>query len=1057
MVWIQVLRYVLTRAATGMQSPAASFRTTNRRLWTAFRSAATLTALMTCGCAPPFPAAPDVWGRLRRFPAASPQGFRLSGVHTPPEAGAATLAAAEALEATAAVADATGLAPALRDHARLWRHLAVGDIRAARQCLVSAAPDADPAWMNDQATACAEWALATGRPEDFEAALRGWNAALQDAACSAVAGFNRALLFQRLGLAARAETEWTHWLARHASDGWAATARRRIADLTRRPPDGAELWATFDALAAQPDAPALTTFLTDHLGRLTGEELSSPAETFMTSGDERALARLRRVAEAARRQAGEAWVGDFAAAVVEIRTSGRTADWTAARQVLLRARRLYPLEGDPTAAEPLYAQARQAFLALGDPAGAAEAELGLVYCAVQRPDVDLLDRRSAALLATAQARRYVRLEGQARRVRAQLALRRADAPAAVAQCQAALARFQALADWEEQQRTLLILGDAYERQGRTAAALAALRELLQIGLRRGTNPRRRSQACAFAARVCAAAGAFEIGLAFAEEARATAEGQTFPAFRLDAETLLAVLNVQSGRRPEAADALARAEAVFAGVADPRMRAVLALDFLPTAAWCRMELGEPVAALRLCAAAAKALRVGRHDAYQPLVDAVRGAAYAALGDDRAAEAALSVGIRRLEALRRRLPQTPDRQRFFHRYADLYDRMARLYVRRGRPAESLAWFERARARTLLERRRRAADGAVFSIRAMQQNLPENLVVVAYAVGEQATEGFVLDRRTLRHRTLAVTRERLARLTDALLRLLSTSDDRPEPLRQAGQALEAELLSPLDVAVNHGTCLVIVPDGPLHGLPWGALCDAQGRWLAERTPIAVCPSVMALVQALAAQASREREQAAPTLVVADPDLNADAETETLPPLTGARDEALCLQSLLGASQTLVGGRATKANVLAALRGVAGAHLAVHGTADGDEPLRATLHLTPAGDDDGRLTAAEVYAQDFPRLRLVALSACESALGATLRGEGATGLGQAFLAAGATSVVATLGRVEDRLMRDLVCAFYAALREGASPAVALQKAQSAHLRRGPAAWALVTVMGAP
>ncbi len=1014
--------------------------------------------LLTLAACPGSPSdSADVWPCQQQWPVASPHGFRLSGVPTPPDTGANSLDAAKAAAVTAAIAAATGLTPAQRDHAQLWRDIAVGDIPAARRRLATTVSQDDRAWLNDRAVAQAEWALYSGRPEDFEAALQAWNAALHDPIWAETAHFNRALLFRHLGLASRAETEWVHYLVRYPSGGWAVPARRHLADLTQQPPDITELWATFGTLATRPDAPALATFLADHLGRLIGEGAASLAEGMLLSGNEQDLARLRQMAEIARRQAGERWVGDLVEALDGIRGSHRTTAWLAARRVLLSARQLYPVEGKPTAAEPLYTQACEQFLALGDRASAVEAKLGLVYCAVQKPDVALLDRLSAALLATAQTQCYVRLEGQARRIRAQLALRQANAPLAAAQCRAALTCFQKLADWEEYQRTLLILGDAYERQGRTAAAIAALRELLQVGLRWGTNPRRRSQACAFAARTCAAAGAFETGLAFAEEARITAEGQTFPAFQLDAETLLAVLNVRLGRQSDAASALERAERIFAGVTDPRMQAVLALDFLPTAAWCRLELGEPMAALSLCAKATQALRAGQHDAYWPVVEGVRGAAYAALGDDLAAEVALARGIRRLEGLRRRLTRTPDRQRFFHRYAELYEQMARLNLRRGRPAESLVWFERARIQTLLDRRGRHSDSGRVSIRAVQRALPAGLVVVAYAVGANQTEGFVFDRQAFRHRTLPVTREQLTRLTDALLRGLAGSADSIEPLRQAGQALEVELLSPLGVTDNRLTCLVIVPDGPLCSLPWGALCDARGQWLVERTPISICPSLLALVQALKAQTA-ESERLPPTLLVADPDIIPDPETEVLPPLTGARDEVTCLRALLGATPlTLVGRQATKATLLAALRTVRQAHLAVHGTADGAEPLRATLHLAPDGDNDGRLTAAEVYEQDFPQLRLVTLSACESGLGVPLRGEGATGLGQAFLAAGAASVVATLGRVEDRFMRELMCTFYAALQAGASPAAALRSAQLAHIGYGPGAWALVIALGAP
>ncbi|OYT70767.1 MAG: hypothetical protein CFK52_10055 [Chloracidobacterium sp. CP2_5A] len=1037
-----------------MQHRADRKRPAGARRWLAVGA-----ALLTMACQGRLPtAAParsaEAWGSLRRLPVASPQGFRLSGAPAPADGATATLDAAHVAGLTAAAADDPTLDAAQRRHILLWRDLAAGDITAARRRLAAAAPSAATDWLNDAGIAYAEWALRHGQPEDFEAALKALAGALNQADFAGAARFNRALLFQRLGLSEQAQSEWARYLADERSAAWATAAQRHLSALTPSPPDAARLWEAFAHCADHPDGPETEAFLASHLGRLV-EGLGAAAEAFLTSGDEQRLAQVQRVADAARKRANERWGSDLAQALAGIQASGGASDWLAARRAFRAARQLYPIEGKPTAAEPLYAQARRAFLALGDSASALEAELGLVYCAVQRTETLQLDRLSSALLAEARQRGYVRLEGQALRVRAQLALRQSDAPAAVALAQASLTRFASLSDWEETQRSLLILSDAYERQGDSAAALRSLRELLDIGAQQGTNPRRRAQACAFAARTCAAAGACELGLAFAEEARAAAVGQAFPAFQLDAETLLATLFVKTGRFAEADAALDRAAAVLAGVADARARDVLALDFLPTAAWCRMALGDPAAALRLCARAAESLRRGRHDAYWPLTQSVRGAAYLALGDDRAAEAALRAGIDWMETARGRITKTPDRQRFFHRHADLYERLARIHAQRGQPDIALAWLERARARTLLDRRQASGKSGSgnLSPRALQRRLPDDIAAVAYAVGDHQTEVFTLDRQRLRHQTLPIGRERLAAQVQALTQALTNSSGDVAQARQAGQELYASLLSPLALSLEDVGRLVIIPDDSLHGLPWATLRDPQGRWLAERVPFSICPSVTALIRALEA---RPPDADAETLIVADARLS-PAAADALPPLTGARDEIACLQSILGPARALAGDGAAKRQTLAALRTAGIAHLAVHGVAEPDEPLRSALYLTAADEDDGRLTAAEVYEQTFPRLRLVALSACESALGRPLRGEGMTGLAQAFLAAGAATVVATLARVEDRAMRDLMCAFHAAHQAGASPAKALQAAQRECLTQHPARWGLVIVLGAP
>jgi CHAT domain-containing protein len=1010
---------------------------------------------------------PDVWQSLRQWPVTSPHGFRLSGAPAPSTGTTARLNLAQTTRLTAAVAATTTLEPAACTHALLWRDLAAGEIHLARRRLTSPHPAPHPAtadWSNDAAIVQSEWGLRHGRPEDFEAALKALNQALEHPDHAQAAHFNRALLFQQLGLARRAEAEWQHYLDEEQDEAWAAVARQHLDDLTRQPPDLSHLQNTLAKLADHPETPEAQSFFTHHLGALL-DGAGVLAEAFVTSGASRHLKLLHCLAQQSRQQAGDLWATDLAQAVARLRDTEQAAPWLAARQNLRQARQRYPIEGQPTAAEPLYERARQTFLAVGDLASAAEAELGLVYCAVQRPETDLLDRLSAALLSTAHSRHYTRLEGQTLRVRAQLALRQARPALAVAHCQSALATFQTLSDWEETQRTLLILSDAHEHQGNAPAALLALRKLLQTGRQRGTNPRRYSQACAFAARTCAAAGAFELGLAFAEEARAAAAGQTFPAFQLDAETLLAVLNIKSSRPAEAAAALDRAARVLEQVNDPRVRRVLSLDYLPTAAWCRMALGEPVAALQLCTAADENLRTGQHDAYWPLVESVRSAAHLALGNPQSAEAALEAGIRWLETTRLRLTQTPDRQRFFHRHAELYERLAALRLKRGQVVEAFACLEQARARTLLDRRRPdtggpggssplPVTGAAF-IRALQARLPEQVIVLAYAVGEDQTESFVLTRHSLHHTTLAITGGRLAHDIHTLNRLLADATSDIAHLRHIGQHLYATLIAPLNLSRMASTRLVIVPDGPLYSLPWAVLCDAEGQWFAGHIPFSVCPSVTSLVHVL--EKCTQAPQTAGVLVAADPDLSATAEAQDLPPLPGARDEIRCLQSILGTGVTLTGGQVTKANLMAALHQAHLAHLAVHGRAEPDAPLRSVLYLTSTAEDDGELTAAEVYECSFPQLRLVVLSACESALGASLRGEGATGLGQAFLAAGAASVVATLARTDDHFMRDLMCAFHRARQAGASPAVALQQAWRTVPAHHPAQWANVMLLGAP
>jgi CHAT domain-containing protein len=71
--------------------------------------------------------------------------------------------------------------------------------------------------------------------------------------------------------------------------------------------------------------------------------------------------------------------------------------------------------------------------------------------------------------------------------------------------------------------------------------------------------------------------------------------------------------------------------------------------------------------------------------------------------------------------------------------------------------------------------------------------------------------------------------------------------------------------------------------------------------------------------------------------------------------------------------------------------------------------------------------------RADLVTLSACETALGRRVRGEGVIGLSHAFLGAGARATLVTLWRIADRSAADFMQAFYNELHAGMPPAQAL------------------------
>jgi CHAT domain-containing protein len=90
-----------------------------------------------------------------------------------------------------------------------------------------------------------------------------------------------------------------------------------------------------------------------------------------------------------------------------------------------------------------------------------------------------------------------------------------------------------------------------------------------------------------------------------------------------------------------------------------------------------------------------------------------------------------------------------------------------------------------------------------------------------------------------------------------------------------------------------------------------------------------------------------------------------------------------------------------------------------------------------NGFLNLQDIYNLNLP-VDMVVLSACETALGKEIKGEGLMGLSRGFMYAGAVRVVASLWKVDDVATSELMKRFYGAmLKDNKRPAAALREAQ--------------------
>jgi CHAT domain-containing protein len=178
----------------------------------------------------------------------------------------------------------------------------------------------------------------------------------------------------------------------------------------------------------------------------------------------------------------------------------------------------------------------------------------------------------------------------------------------------------------------------------------------------------------------------------------------------------------------------------------------------------------------------------------------------------------------------------------------------------------------------------------------------------------------------------------------------------------------------------------------------------------------------------------------------------------------EADTIASFAPESQRLkaVGFQAKKTSVTSAeLSDYRIVHFATHGLINTQHPELSGIVLSLIDERgqpiDGFLRLHEIYNLRL-NADLVVLSACQTALGKEIKGEGFIGLSRGFMHAGAPRVVASLWRIDDRATAELVALFYKAMLEKKlRPAAALQQAQIEMSKKWPSPyhWAGFTLQG--
>lgn len=340
-----------------------------------------------------------------------------------------------------------------------------------------------------------------------------------------------------------------------------------------------------------------------------------------------------------------------------------------------------------------------------------------------------------------------------------------------------------------------------------------------------------------------------------------------------------------------------------------------------------------------------------------------------------------------------------------------------------------------------------------------LPAGRALVAFHWGDSAVYGWWITQGGIRGARLG-SADSLEVVVDFLRGAVERPDAGADWKVAARRGFDA-LLAPLKPTAE--TELLAIVDGPLAYVPLEVLIPgASVEPLGATHLITYAPS--ASVALHLASAPRQTAWKRAVLAVGNPAGSSEtspsaersAGAEVFAPLPYAAEEARAIGRMFerDGADVLLGREATMKRWLGHDPGrYRFIHFAAHARVSDRRPEQTHVVLADRGLDLAAIRRLQLRAE------LVTLSACETALGQRVRGEGVIGLPHAFLSAGARGAVVTLWRVEDGSAAEFMREFYAALHAGSEPARALHEVRRRHLAREggehPSRWSAFVLVG--
>lgn len=391
-----------------------------------------------------------------------------------------------------------------------------------------------------------------------------------------------------------------------------------------------------------------------------------------------------------------------------------------------------------------------------------------------------------------------------------------------------------------------------------------------------------------------------------------------------------------------------------------------------------------------------------------------------------------------------------------------------------------------------------GKTLNLAEIQRLLDERTLLLEYRLGDERSylwvisqtkfESYELPRRAeieseARQYYELLTERNRALKNETITQRQTRIQAADQKLQALAERLHRMLITPIGAAA--GQRLVIVGDGALQYVPFSALLRSANETISlpsiavldqlRREPRSQPPPKSVAVFAdpvfesddprLAPQFRRKIVRSANILAQSQSDFDFAASGRGLPRLFASREEAKSILALAPAvSYGALDFEASRERVISSdLHQYRVLHFATHALLNHARPQLSgvvlSLYDQKGKERDGFLRLNQIYNLRLSS-ELVVLSACSTALGKDVRGEGLVGLTRGFMYAGAPRVIASLWKVDDEATAELMKLFYRnLLHKKMTPSQALTAAQMEMQTqprwRSPYYWAAFTLQG--